>query len=136
MLTAETVILTLKIAVIAVTALLATSLGALAFGRYRLHGRINLVVFVLTLTALVSLEGLAHVIGPGMFHEFFERTGAWTAFYVHLGFALPTALLLMGMLYTGLRHRRRVHVGLGICFLAMWTGTLVTGVFFLPHRLP
>ena len=43
------VILGLKIAVVAVTAILITSLIALWLGKYRLHGRINLAFFLLTL---------------------------------------------------------------------------------------
>ena len=66
MLTAEAVILTLKIAVVAVTVLLACSLAALASGNYRLHGRINLVFFILVLAALLGLEMVAHVVQPGI----------------------------------------------------------------------
>jgi hypothetical protein len=132
----EVVILVLKVAVMGVTVLLAASLLALALGRYRLHGRINLVVFVLTLAALLFLEGLAHLASPGLFQQFFDRTDAWKALYVHLAFAVPTAVVLTCMLVTGLSHRRRLHIGLGICFLALWAGTLITGVFFLPHQLP
>ena len=46
------VILALKIAVAAVTALLVLSLVVLWRGNQRLHGRLNLVFFVLTLTAV------------------------------------------------------------------------------------
>ena len=53
------VILVLKVAVVAVTVLLAGSLVALACGRYRLHGRINIAFFALTLAALVGLELIA-----------------------------------------------------------------------------
>jgi hypothetical protein len=133
LLTAANVILALKVAVLAVTALLLASLLALARGRYRLHGRINVAVFVLTLAALLGLEGVARVLRPDMFRDHFERTNAWTALYVHLGFAVPAALVLCAQLATGLRHRRRLHIGLGVCFLALWIGTVVTGVFFLPH---
>jgi hypothetical protein len=134
-LTAETIILTLKVAVVAVTLLLAASLTALARGRYRLHGRINVAVFVLTLTALLGLEGVARLVRPGLFQEYFDRADAWTAFYVHLSFSAPAAAVLVLMLYTGLRHRRALHISLGICFLALWTGTLITGLFFLPHTV-
>jgi hypothetical protein len=37
------------------------------------------------------------------------------------------------MLYTGLTGRRRVHLSLAVVFGALWTGTFLTGVFFLPH---
>lgn len=134
MLTAEATILTLKVAVVAVTLLLVVSLLAMLRGNYRLHGRINIVVFVLTLSSLLGLELLARVIDPEMFNEFFTRTDGWTALYAHLVFSVPTALILPVMLFTGLKRRRCVHVPLGIVFLILWAGTLVTGVFFLPHE--
>lgn len=130
------VILALKVAVLTVTALLLASLVALAQGRYRLHGRLNRVVFLLTLAALLGLEGLARLADPLAFREYFDRTGARPALYVHLAFAIPAAGLLCAMLYTGQRHRRRLHVGLGLCFLAVWAGTVLTGVLFLPHTAP
>jgi hypothetical protein len=135
LLTPESVLLTLKAAVVLVTLLLLASLVALARGRYRLHGRINRVVFVLTLTALLGLEGLARLVSPGLFLDYFDRNDAWMDFYIHLSFAVPTAALLCVMLYTGLHHRRSLHVALGVCFLALWAGTFITGVFFLPPAL-
>ncbi len=135
-LTAENVILALKIAVAAVTALLLASLVALWRGRYRLHGRINMVFFALTLTALLGLEGIARVVEPEMFNEFFRRTEAWRALYIHLAFSVPAALLLPVMLFTGLRGHRSLHITLAYVFSVLWTGTFVTGIFFLPHRLP
>jgi uncharacterized membrane protein YozB (DUF420 family) len=135
-LTAENVILTLKIAVAAVTLLLLASLVALWRGRYRLHGRINIVFFTLTLSALLGLEGIARIIEPEMFNQFFQETGAWTRLYVHLSFSVPAALLLPVMLYTGLRHRRKLHITLALAFAVLWTGTFITGIFFLPHSLP
>jgi hypothetical protein len=135
-LTAPNVILALKAAVIAVTFLLLASLLALARGNYRLHGRINLVFFVLTLSALLGLEVIARLIDPLLFRDYFDKTDAWEAFYLHLCFSLPAALLLFAMLFTGLRRRRTVHISLGLIFLVLWVGTFVTGVFFLPHGLP
>jgi hypothetical protein len=131
----ERVLLLLKAAVLLVTVLLGASLLALARGQYRLHGWINRVVFVLVTAALLGLEGLARLIQPGVFHDYFDRTGAWPAFYLHLVFALPTAGVLGALLYTGLGHRRSWHIALGLCFLGLWTGTLVTGLFFLPPFL-
>jgi hypothetical protein len=55
---------------------------------------------------------------------------------VHLSFSMPAALLLPFMLLTGLRRWRTWHVGIGVLFLMLWTGTFVTGVFFLPHGNP
>jgi hypothetical protein len=131
-LTAENVIITLKVAVITVTLLLVASLLALARGRYKLHGRINVVFFTLTLAALLGLEVVARLLEPAMFEKHFDLTDGWTALYVHLAFSLPAALVLPLMLWTGLKRARRVHVPLAALFLLLWTGTFVTGVFFLP----
>ena len=46
---------------------------------------------------------------------------------------MPSALLMPVMLYTGLTHRRRAHLALAVVFGVLWSGTFVTGVFFLPH---
>jgi hypothetical protein len=127
------VILVLKVAVVAVTVLLAASLVALACGRYRLHGRINIAFFALTLTALVGLELIAQVLSPGLFEEYLREHDAVRALKIHLMFSVPSALLLTVMLFTGLRHFRKVHIGFGVLFLILWTGTFITGVFFLPH---
>jgi hypothetical protein len=133
LLTAEMVILALKIAVIAVTLLLLGSLTALVFGQYRLHGRINLVFFVLVLAALLGFELVAQVAYPGMLRDYLQEKDKLEAFYVHLSFSVPSTLLLPVMLWTGLKGRGRLHVTLGVVFLTFWTGTFVTGVFFLPH---
>lgn len=132
--TAELVILSLKIAVVAVTALLVVSLVALARGHFRLHGRLNILFFVLSLLALVGLELIARGLQPEIFREYFDRTDAWNALYIHLSFSIPVTLLLPIMLLTGVRGRARWHVGLSVLFLILWTGTFVTGVFFLPHQ--
>ena len=55
-LTGPDVILTLKVAVLAVTLLFLTSLLFLLRGNYWLHGRINVAFFILTSAALVALE--------------------------------------------------------------------------------
>jgi hypothetical protein len=136
LLTAEAVILTLKIAVIGVTLLLACSLTALALGRYRLHGRINLAFFILVLGALLGLELVTHVVSPGLLQRFLEQHDALGMLYVHLGFSVPAALLLPAMLYSGLRRFRTAHISMGIVFLLLWSGTFVTGIFFLPHTAP
>lgn len=132
MLQAGTVILILKAAVVLVTALLAVSLLALWRSNYRLHGRINIVFFILTLAALLGLEVVARMLDPDMFSTHFDGHQAWGALYVHLAFSLPSAGLLLLMLPTGLRRRRRLHIGLGLVFLCLWTGTVITGLF-LPH---
>jgi hypothetical protein len=131
-LTGPEVILTLKIAVCAVTLLLLSALIALARGNYWLHGRINLVFFVLTATALFGLELVARVIDPSLFDYFDDRTRRILA--IHLCFSLPSAAIMPVMLFTGLTHRRRLHLALAGIFAVLWTGTFVTGVFFLPHN--
>src|SRR5438477_12977208 len=94
------VILSLKVAVGAVTVLLLASLLALARGNYRLHGRINTVFFALTLTALIGLEVVVRWLRPAMFENYFAERDAELALWIHLAFSMPAALLLMAMLYT------------------------------------
>jgi len=129
------IILILKIAVIAVTVLLIGSILAVWRGNYRLHGRINIVVFVLTIVALIGLEVIARMLSPPRFFEtFFDDRDATFELGVHLCFSMPAAGVLPLMLYTGLTHRRWLHVRLAGLFLALWIGTFVTGVFFLPTK--
>lgn len=130
------IILVLKVAVGLVTVLLAASLVALARGNYRLHGKINTAVFVLTLLALVGLEVVARLLDPTLFSQYLEEHQATEALRIHLGFSMPAAVLLFFMLGTGRRHKRYIHIGLGVVFLALWTGTFVTGIFYLPHEVP
>jgi hypothetical protein len=130
------VILILKIAVAAVTVLWIGSLIALVSGNTRLHGRINIVFFALTLAALTGLEVVVRVISPGIFDDYFERHHAQNAMSVHLMFSVPSAVLLFFMLFTGLRHKRTFHIAAGILFSLLWTGTFITGIFCLPHELP
>jgi hypothetical protein len=129
MLTGPTVILILKIAVGAVTLLLVASLVALALGRVRLHGRINVVFFALTLTALVGLEVIVRILQPDIFNYFTDEMRQ--ALYIHLGFAIPSALLLFVMLWSGKTYRTTLHFYLGLLFLVLWAGTFITGIFFL-----
>ena len=131
MLTAETIIVTLKVAVVAVTLLLIGSLLALARGNYRLHGRINLAFAALSIAALLGLEVLARFVNPQLFDYFDADT--LQALRIHLCFSVPAAVLLPVMLYTGLTHRRRLHIALAILFSLLWAGTFITGVFWLPH---
>jgi hypothetical protein len=131
-LTGPTVILTLKIAVAAVTLLLAASLIALARGRYRLHGRINLVFFVLTLAAVLGLEVIINFINPEIFSWIRANPELNRSLKIHLCFSVPTLLLMPIMLYTGLTHRRTIHLVLAAIFGIAWTGTFITGIFFLP----
>jgi hypothetical protein len=135
------VIITLKVAVAAVTVLFLSSLVALLMGRYRLHGRINLVFAALTLVAVLGLEAVSRVVYPwvsgddkDLFSYFDPATRA--ALRIHLCFSVPAALVLLVMTSTGLLHRRRLHVAAGVLFTLLWAGTFVTGVFFLPHTFP
>jgi uncharacterized membrane protein YozB (DUF420 family) len=132
LLTGPNVILTLKAAVIVVTVIFLASLVALARGQYRLHGRINMVFFTLTLVALIGLEVVARIIDPTLFDYFDEETRR--ALTVHLCFSLPATAIMPLMLFTGLTHRRYIHVRLAALFATLWFGTVITGVFFLPHK--
>lgn len=133
MLTGPNVILTLKIAVAAVTVLLLLSLAMLLRGNYRLHGRINVVFFTLTLVTVLGFEAIIQFIEPSIFNYIKDRPGLRQALNIHLCFSVPAALLMPAMLYTGLTHRRRVHWVLAVLFGLLWTGTIVTGIFLLPH---
>jgi hypothetical protein len=124
-----------------VTVLFLASLVALLKGRYRLHGRINLVFAGLTLVAVLGLEAVSRVIYPwvsgddkDLFSYFDAPTRA--ALRVHLCFSVPSALALLVMLSTGLLHRRSLHIAAGVLFALLWAGTFVTGIFFLPHAFP
>jgi uncharacterized membrane protein YozB (DUF420 family) len=130
------VILTLKVAVIAVTVLLAVSLLALVRGNYRLHGRLNVAFFILTLAALVGLEVVARLLSPDLFVDYLNAHDARDALRTHLMFSMPAAVLLLFMLPTGWQRRRNLHITMGLLFLVLWAGTFVTGVFYLPHELP
>ncbi len=131
MLSGPNVILVLKIAVAAVTPILIAALIAIALGKRRLHGRLNIVFFVLTLGAVLGLEVMIRFVDPNLFDYFTDddrRMMAW-----HLSFSIPSAILLPLMLISGLTHRRRLHILLGSLFLVCWAGTFVTGIFFLPN---
>src|SRR4051794_33084407 len=93
------IILVLKVAVVAVTLLLAASLLALALGNRRLHGRLNIVFFVLTLTAVLGLEVIARLLSPELFQTYLAEHEAVDALKIHLGFSIPSALLLPLMLF-------------------------------------
>lgn len=131
MLTGPMIILTLKILVAAVTALLLSSLGMLLLKKPRWHGRINIVFFVLTTLTVIGFELLLRL-GTDVSSQFSPE--ARRALEIHLYFAMPSALFLPVMLFTGLKRYRVVHVVLGILFLGLWTGTFITGVIYLPHQ--
>ncbi len=127
--TGPQIILVLKILVATVTVLLAGSLVALAAKKPRVHGRINLVFFVLTLTTVVGFEVLLQFVDVSATFDGETRR----LLRIHLGFAIPSAVLLPIMLYTGKTGRKGSHVAFGVVFGIMWIGTFVTGIFFLPH---
>ena len=131
MLTGPHVILALKIAVAAVTVLLLLSFVASGAGNYRLHGRINVVFFTLTLVALFGLEFIVRIVRPEIFQYINNDEELRNALNIHLCFSVPSALLMPAMLYTGLTHRRTIHLCLAVVFGTLWIGTFVTGVFFL-----
>jgi hypothetical protein len=134
-LTGPLVILILKVAVAAVSVLLAASMIALVTGHVRLHGRINLVFFILTMTTVLGFEALIRLT-PGLFTYIETNPELQRALNIHLCFAIPSALLMPVLLFTGLRHRRRIHLPLALVFAVLWTGTFITGIFFLPHTQP
>ena len=127
--TGPEIILTLKVLVAAVTAILVASLAALAAGRPRLHGRLNTAFFVLTMSTVVGFEALLQFVDVKSAFD----PAAREALRVHLCFAVPSAVLLPAMFVTGIRRRKRLHLGLSAVFSVLWAGTFVTGVFFLPH---
>jgi uncharacterized membrane protein YozB (DUF420 family) len=136
LLTPQNVILTLKVAVIAVTLLLLSSLVALSRGRYRLHGRLNVVFFTLTLVAVLGLELVSRVLIPDAFDAYVTHNPeVRQALNTHLWFSVPSTFLMPAMLYTGLKGHRGVHLAFALLFALLWTGTFVTGIFLLPHRL-
>ena len=128
-----TIILALKLAVVAVTLLLIASIWAISVGKRRLHGRLNIAFFVLTFVAVFAFEGLLQAGAPVTAHF---ADAEKQALRVHLCFVIPLLPVMVGMLATGLRGRSRVHVGLSYLFLFLWLGTFVTGVVFLPHSAP
>jgi hypothetical protein len=131
MLTPGAVILGLKIAVAAVTVLLVASLLALAVGRPKWHGRINTVFFALTVATILGFEVVIRLIRPDLTAGFTAEQHE--ALRIHLGFAIPAAIMLPALLLTGKRELKTLHKLLGAIFLVLWIGTFVTGVFFLPH---
>jgi hypothetical protein len=127
-----TVIITLKIAVVAVTILLVASLVALARGHVKWHGRINFAFFGLTLAAVLGLEVIIRFLDPTIFDYILNHEELRQGLNVHLCFSVPALLLMPAMLYTGLTRRRWLHLSLAVLFGVAWAGTFITGVFFLP----
>ncbi|MCZ2343957.1 MAG: DUF420 domain-containing protein [Bacteroidales bacterium] len=131
MLTGPNIIIILKVLVSAVTVLFVLSLIALARGKRRLHGRINTAFFVLTMMTVIVFESLLRL-GVDVTSGF--SPAARQALRIHLIFAIPSAILLPILFFTGFTGRRRGHVPLGVIFAVLWVGTFLTGVFFLPNE--
>lgn len=122
--TGPQIILALKVLVVVVTVLLLASLVALAFKRPRLHGRINTVFFVLTITTVIGFEVMLQFVDvSAAFNDEARR-----ALRTHLWFSAPSALLLPAMLITGKMRLKRLHIALAIVFSALWAGTVITGL--------
>lgn len=124
------IILSLKVAVIAVTLILLASLWALKRGQRRLHGQLNHLFFGLTMLAVVVFEVLLKIGAPVTEH--FSPADK-TALTVHLCFVIPLVPVMILMLITGRQRRRSAHLLLANLFILLWAGMFVTGVFFLPH---
>lgn len=127
--TGPQIILTLKALVALVTLLLVASIIALRLKRPRLHGQINTVFFVLTMMTVLGFEVLLQFVDVSATFDPNTRQ----ALRLHLCFAIPSAVLLPIMLFTGKTGRRSTHIVFSVAFGIMWAGTFVTGVFFLPH---
>ena len=135
MLTPTLVILSLKYAVGAVTLLLCISLIALANGKVQLHGKINVVFFVLTLATLFLFEIVVRMIDPLLFSELWKNAELAKSLKIHLCFAVPSVFLMGIMLFTGLRKLKVWHKRVAIVFLVCWVGTFYTGIFWLPNHV-
>jgi uncharacterized membrane protein YozB (DUF420 family) len=131
-LTGPNIILTLKWAVAAVTVLLIVAVIAAARGNYRLHGRLNLLFFTLTLMVVFGLEVVVRVLAPEVFDYINSDSTLRQALNWHLRFSVPSTFVLPALLYTGLKGYVRVHLSLAACFVVLWCGTFITGIFFLP----
>jgi hypothetical protein len=122
------IILTLKVLVVAVTALLLASLVALAAKRPRLHGHINTAFFILVMLTVAGFELLLQFVDVSAAFDDATRQALRT----HLWFSVPAALVLPAMFLSGKMRRKRLHLVLAAAFVTLWTGTVVTGLG-LPH---
>ena len=130
MLTGPTIILTLKVLVALVSVILAVAIWAIATGRQKLHGKLNTLFFILTMTTVVGFELLLRL-GTDVATTFTAEQRQ--ALRIHLYFAIPSAVLLPVRRFSGIKHRRKLHTTLAMVFLLLWIGTFITGGFFLPH---
>ena len=135
MLTPTLVILSLKFAVGAVTVLLVISLIALSKGKIKLHGKINLAFFILTVAALFLFEIVVRMIDPFLFSGLWKNAELAKSLKIHLCFAVPSAFLMGIMLFTGLKKLKVWHRRVAVVFLVCWVGTFYTGIFWLPNHV-
>ena len=126
------VIRLLQAAVILVTVLLVASLIAISRGNRKLHGRLNLAFFMLTLAAVLGFETVIRFLNPRAFDYIRANQALNRALSIHLCFSVPALLLMPAMLYTGLSRWRVPHLAIACVFAVAWIGTFITGVFFLP----
>ena len=127
----STIILTLKVLVCTVTLLFAIAVGAILMGHKRLHGWVNTIFFVLTMSTVFGFELLIRI-GGDITATFSPE--ARQALRIHLMFAIPAAVIMPVMFWSGWTQRKRLHLPLAVVFTLVWIGTFITGVFFLPHR--
>ena len=85
--------------------------------------------------AVLGLEGLVQLSGGAMFADLFDNPQTRGLLYLHLCFSTPSAVVLIAMLYTGLKRKRDVHLFLAGIFVVLWIGTIITGIFYLPPPL-
>ena len=123
------IILTLKVLVTSVTVLLVSSLVALAAGKPHWHGRINTAFFILTMATVAGFEALLQFVDVKSAFDPATRE----ALRIHLYFSIPSAIVLPAMFLTGIKRRKKLHLALSVIFVSLWSGTFITGVFFLPH---
>ncbi|MCS6866893.1 MAG: hypothetical protein RMJ56_13650 [Gemmataceae bacterium] len=134
--TAPLLVALLQGAVLAVTALLVASLIALALGRRTLHGKLNTIFFLLAVITVLGLEVVVRIVWPHLSAEFFDPAGPYRRpLLIHLCFSVPATVILAVMMYTGRFRHRATHRALSGLFLILWTGTVVTGVGYLPGSL-
>ncbi len=132
-LTGPNVILGLKSAVSLVTVLLACAIWAAWRKKYRLHGRINMAFFALTVTTLIVFEVVIRLINPEIYDYIKADAHLYSRLKIHLGFSIPAAIMMPLMLWSGLKRRKKLHRSAAVFFLIVWIMTFLTGVFFLPH---
>ena len=83
------------------------------------------------LATVIGFEFIIRFVQPDLTGQF--SAAQLEALHIHLCFSIPSAVLVPAMLYTGKRRYKQLHKVLAAGFVILWAGTVVTGVFFLPH---